>query len=386
MAMVTIPVEPPITEYLHAKAAKRGIPLSGSFELTPCCNMACKMCYVRLTKPEQEAIAPLRTAQEWLKLGREARDRGLLYLLLTGGEPFLRADFREIYEGLYRMGFVLSINSNGTMIDEETVRWLTEMPPSRINITLYGASNETYARLCGNPQGFSKTTKAIRMLRDAGITVKVNCSLTPHNAQDADGIFAFAKEEKLLVQATSYMFPPLRRDASMVGTNERFTPEEAAYQAARVVMLLNGEDWFLEYLKKGLPPIPTDLEEGLVLPEEGEGIRCRAGKCSFWVTWQGTLMPCGMLPDGEAANVFDVGFDEAWSNARGCAAAIRLPAQCAACVARDSCKSCAAMVYTETGNFHTVPKYRCEMTKAYPAACRRLEEEIRSRRGENNEE
>lgn len=385
MAMLTIPVEPPITEYLHVKAARRGIPLSGSFELTPCCNMACKMCYVRLTKPEQEAIAPLRTAQEWLKLGQEARDNGMLYLLLTGGEPFLRDDFREIYQGLHQMGFVISINSNGTMIDEQTVQWLKETPPTRINITLYGSSNETYARLCGNPQGFTKTTQAIRMLRDAGITVKINCSLTPHNAEDADGIFAFAREEGLLVQATSYMFPPLRRDASMVGCNERFTPEEAAYQAARVVSLLNGEDWFLENLKNGLPPIPSDTED-TDLTGEGEGIRCRAGKCSFWVTWQGTFMPCGMLPDEDAVNVFDVGFTEAWNNAKGCAAAIRLPAQCAVCVARDSCRACAAMVYTETGNFHTVPKYRCEMTKAYPAACRQLEKEIKDRRREQNEE
>ena len=282
--MITIPVESPVTEYLHTKAARLGIPLSGTFELTPCCNMACKMCYVRMTKAEQEAMAPLRTAGEWLKLGREAKESGLLYLLLTGGEPFLRPDFKEIFQGLHRMGFILSINSNGTLIDEETVAWLKETPPTRINITLYGASDETYARLCGNPKGFTQTTKAIRMLREAGITVKVNCSLTPHNAADADGIFAFARENKLIVQATAYMFPPLRRDSSMVGANERFTPEEAAYQSARIVGLLNGEDWFLESLQKGLPPIPTETEDCPELSGDGEGLRCRAGKCSFWVT------------------------------------------------------------------------------------------------------
>ena len=54
--------------------------------------MACKMCYVRKTKQEQEAIAPLRTAEEWLRLGQTCRDAGMLYLLITGGEPFLRPD------------------------------------------------------------------------------------------------------------------------------------------------------------------------------------------------------------------------------------------------------------------------------------------------------
>ena len=163
--MINVPVEPPVTEYLHAKAASLGIPLNGTFELTPCCNMSCKMCYVRLTKPEQEAIAPLRTAQEWLELGRAAKDAGMIYLLLTGGEPFLRPDFREIFQGLHKMGFVLSINTNATLIDEDTIQWLKQTAPMRVNVTLYGASNETYGRLCGNPQGFSQAVKAIRLFR-----------------------------------------------------------------------------------------------------------------------------------------------------------------------------------------------------------------------------
>ena len=73
MKTVSIPVEPQITEYLHTKAARMGVPLNGSFELTPCCNMACKMCYIRLTKAEQEAQAPLRTAREWIFSARFLR-------------------------------------------------------------------------------------------------------------------------------------------------------------------------------------------------------------------------------------------------------------------------------------------------------------------------
>ena len=125
-----VPVEPRLTEYFHNKAVLAGIPISGTFELTPCCNMACRMCYVRLTEKQQEAIAPLRTAREWIDLGRRARDQGMLYLLLTGGEPFLRPDFREILSGLHKLGLIISINSNGTMIDEETVAWLKETPRS----------------------------------------------------------------------------------------------------------------------------------------------------------------------------------------------------------------------------------------------------------------
>lgn len=381
--MITAPVEASLTNYLYTKASRNGVPLSGTFELTPCCNMACKMCYVRKTKEEQEKIAPLRTAKEWLELGKTARDQGMLYLLLTGGEPFLRPDFREILTGLHKMGLLISINSNGTLIDRETVEWLKETPPVRVNITLYGSSDETYARLCGNPNGFTQATEGIRLLKEAGIQVKINCSVTPYNADDLEGIYAFAREEGLWVQAASYMFPPLRRDASAVGQNDRFTPEEAAYQSACILALDLGEEEFLRRVSHSESlAFPKEMEEDC--PEidgEGEGIRCRAGKCSFWITWGGRMLPCGMFPEGNAQNVFQIGFEKAWKQVHEEALAIRLPAKCSGCTLRDQCKACAAMVMTESGNFHTVPEYRCKMAKAHGAACRQKGQEILDKRG-----
>ena len=379
-----------ITEYLHTKAARLGIPLNGTFEVTPLCNMNCRMCYVRMDREQQESIAPLRTAEEWLELGRTAKERGMTYLLLTGGEPFLRPDFRQIMQGLHRMGFVLSINSNGTMIDEKTVEWLKETPPIRINITLYGASDETYGRLCRNPQGFTQVTKAIRLLKEAGILVKLNCSVTPYNAEDLEQIFAFAEKEELVVQATSYMFPPLRRDASKVGWNDRFSAEESAIQEAWINVYQNGREAYLKHMEsEEMVSLSGDIEEdcmpvdeetpgnGDSEKKEGERIRCRAGKCSFWVTWDGRFLPCGMLPGKNALNVFEACFDAAWEQAKAEAAAIRLPVRCSTCSLKDKCRACAAMVYTESGNYHDVPVYRCQMAHAYAGACRQVEEELR---------
>lgn len=381
-------VEPVITEYLHIKASRLGIPLNGTFELTPLCNMNCRMCYVRMDRKQQEAVRPLRTAEEWLVLGEEAKERGMTYLLLTGGEPFMRPDFRQIMQGLHRMGFVLSINSNGTMINEETVEWLKETPPVRINITLYGASDETYGRLCQNPRGFTQVTKAIHLLKEAGILVKLNCSVTPYNAEDLEQIFSFAEKEKLVVQATSYMFPPLRRDASKVGWNDRFSAEESARQEAWINVYQNGREAYLKYMEsEEMVALSGDIEEDCMMvgeedrdedthEKEGDRIRCRAGKCSFWVTWDGRFLPCGMLPGENALNVFEAGFDAAWEQTQAEAAAIRLPVRCSTCSLKDKCRACAAMVYTESGNYHDVPLYRCQMAHAYEGACRQVEKEI----------
>jgi radical SAM protein with 4Fe4S-binding SPASM domain len=376
--MIQQPVEAQITNYLYTKASYQGLPLSGTFELTPCCNMTCKMCYVRKTKAEQEAISPLRTPEEWIQLGERAKQAGMLYLLITGGEPFLYPGIREVLTRLHYMGLIISINTNGTLIDAQTIEWLKECPPSRFNITLYGASDETYARLCGNPKGFTQATQAIRLLKEAGFTVKINCSVTPHNVHDLEGIFAFAREEQLVIQATSYMFPPVRRDVTMTGINERFTPEAAAYQAARITALTDGYQSFLERMEKHAPlSLPDELEEDCPkLETEGDKIRCRAGKCSFWITWEGNMLPCGIFPNEGADNVFDLGFERAWENVRKKTSEIRLPAKCKTCELRTQCKACAAMVITESGDFHTAPEYRCRMSKSYLSACNCLKEEL----------
>ena len=381
--MIQQPVEAQITNYLYAKASYQGLPLSGTFELTPCCNMACKMCYVRKTRAEQEAISPLRTPEEWIQLGEQAKQAGMLYLLITGGEPFLYPGIREVLTRLHFMGLIISINTNGTLIDAQTIEWLKECPPSRFNITLYGASDETYERLCGNPKGFTQVKRALRLMKEAGFSIKINFSVTPNNIHDLEAVFAFCNEEELVIQATDYMFPPIRRNTEMVGKNEiRFSPEEAAYHMARIMALTYGEERFINWVneKEPLALLNEGNEDCPELEAEGDGIRCRAGKCSFWITWEGKMLPCGMFPSEDAENVFDADFLSVWSNVHKSAGEVRLPAKCTKCELRNECKACAAMVITESGDFSKIPEYRCKMSKCYSAACVQLRDEIKNRK------
>lgn len=355
--MIKKPVEPVVTDYLHRKAVQLGLPLSGTFELTPLCNMNCKMCYVRMDKRSQETVGPLASAEQWLKLGRQARDSGMLHLLLTGGEPFTHPQCREIITGLQEMGLLLNINTNGTLIDADCVAWLKKNPPMRMNVTLYGASDATYARLCGTKNGFSAAKNAILMLKEAGVAVKINCSITPDNVEDLPKIVAFCQANDLVLQTTCYMFPPLRKDKTKIGQNFRFTPEQAAYYTAWSEWLTDGTEKFVNR------PIPciVDQED---CAQVGDGVRCRAGRCSFWVTWDGKMMPCGIFSLEKTPNVFSEDFDESWEMIKKQTAQIRLPAQCAGCGLKDVCRACAAMVYTESGDFDRIPQYRCQMAHA----------------------
>ena len=370
--MIRLPVEAPLTEHLYRRATEAGTPLSGTFELSPLCNLNCRMCYVRLSAQEQRAIAPLATVEDWLALAAKAAEQGMLYLLLTGGEPFAYPRFRDLLAGLHKMGLLVSINTNGTLIDAAVVEWLKETPPVRVNVTLYGGCQDTYARLCGDPQGYDKATEALRLLTEAGIGVRINYTITPDNSGDLPAVIALAQELNVPVQPTAYLFPPVRRDATAIGGGYRPTPQVAAAYTALAEYYQYGKDAILNRSVEDAP-IPT-AEADCAAP--AEGVRCRAGRCSFWVTWQGQLLPCGMFPSEGAPNVLGGDFAAAWEQVKRDTAAIRLPAECAACAHKQMCHACAAMVITESGDFATPPAYRCAMTRAYPAALRRVKQQI----------
>lgn len=364
--------EPPLLRYLLSKAGRTATPISGTFELTPRCNFDCKMCYVHLTKQQQEAIGKELTADQWLAFGEEAVSKGLLMLLLTGGEPLLRPDFREIFLGLKKMGVMISINSNGSLLDDDMLDFFKHNPPYKFNITLYGSSPEIYERLCGNASGFNKTLHALKTLKEIGITTKVNCSITHYNAPDIENIFKITDDIGLHVQAASYMFPPLRRSHDLIGCNDRLTSEQSAQMKLYLSTFRMDDERFMEYASnvvQGIRQIDEDYE-CLDIPtaEEltpTEHIRCRAGLCTFWATWDGRMLPCGMM-EQPSVSMLDLGFSEAWKATHADSRQIYMPPKCTSCDKRYACDVCAASTYAETGSFDSeAPEYVCRITEEY---------------------
>lgn len=355
-------VRPTLYRYLFRKASRLKTPLSGAFEISPLCNMDCKMCYIKMTKEEMNKVGRQRTIDEWIDIAKQAKEMGTLFILITGGEPFLQKDFKELYIKLYNMGFVISINTNATLISEKDIEWLSKYKPMRVNVTLYGSSNETYKRLCNNEKGFDQATRGIKLLQEASIPVKINASMTPYNEQDLEGIFDFGKKNNLYVQATSYMYPPVRKDENSVGKNKRFTAKEAAINLVRIKRLRMNDDDFITYaenFKNGISINDEMIDE--CMDAEGESMKCRAGISTFWISWDGKMMPCGMM-NKPAYYPFEIGFKEAWHKIVEESSKIRLPIECSSCKNRGVCKSCAATSIAEEGDSVKKPLYMCNMT------------------------
>ena len=360
-------VQPQLRKYLYQKAARNKTPISGTFELTPRCNMNCRMCYIRMSKEEMEARGREFTAAEWIEMGKTCADRGMLFLLLTGGEPFLRQDFREIYTELKKLGLLISINTNGTMIDRETVEWLKQDPPSKINITLYGGSNETYRRLCMHPTGYDAATRAIDLLHEAGIYVTINASFTKYNIEDMEAIYAFGKSRGIKVRAATYMFPPVRNAKDgIVDEAVRFTPEEAGTARAKAELYGMREEeisFRLKALHAGRNEFMCGDEDCSRTPDEKMG--CMAGRSSFWITWDGRMTPCGMMNE-PVTRPFETGFSEAWKTICQETDKILLPSACKDCKKRFACVICGALSIAEgQGDSTKKPDYLCRQTEGF---------------------
>ena len=367
--------EPKISSYLHAKGAAMGIPVSGNFELTSRCNFNCKMCYIHSIENQKELMHRELCADQWLGIASDARDAGTIFLLLTGGEPFLRKDFTRIYEELIKMGMVISINTNASLYNEEIRDCFLKNPPARINVSLYGGSEETYQSLCGNAS-YEKVTKAIQQMKADAMQVRLNVTLTPYNICDMAKIDQFSKENNLHVKATTYMYPPVRANGNIGSNPGRFDAEEAGKMMAAWDRLRETDAQFQMRVKKMCSVRPAELSETSGAVKQ-EGVSCRAGKSSFWVTWEGNMLPCGML-DLPPVNILEHGFTNAWEKVRETTRQILLPAECASCSMRSNCSICAAISRTETGAFDKRPEYVCQFTRF------RFEETARLAGWENN--
>lgn len=343
---------------LLAQAKQSHTPVNGSIELLPLCNMNCDMCYVRLSREEMERQGRLRTAEEWLEIGRQMKDAGVLFLLLTGGEPLLYPDFRELYLGLRRLGMILTINTNGTLVDEEWAAFFGKYKPRRVNITLYGADEKAYADLCHYPGGFARTISGIRLLQKYGVDVKVGGSLARANRGDLDRILEIGEQMDVPVRVDTYMMPAARERELPFAMQSRLEPEEAAQARVRALKREMGAELFGKYAAESIGraehPEPAEEKPGQMA--------CMAGQCSFTINWQGEMRPCVILGK-PAISVFESGFQNAWKKLMEETGNIRLSARCSVCHLRHLCRTCAASALLEAGSYEAVPEYMCRYAK-----------------------
>lgn len=345
-----------VEKILQEKADQKNIPLSGALELLPLCNMDCKMCYVKKTPEEMAAEGSLLSSGQWLSIVEQAREKGLLFLLLTGGEPLLYPDFKELYQKLLQMGLILTINTNGTLLKEDWADFFAAYPCRHINLTLYGKDNDTYARLCGNPLGFSQVMEAAAMLQARNIPFRFTSSITEENAGELPSLFDIARKFHVPLKIATYMFPAIRKGKN-ADTQMRMTPEAAAKCTLYSYQLQKNEQEMEDSIRRTL--VTTQLPPRISC---AKGYACHAGHSSFWMNWKGELLPCGMMTE-PGISLLKHSFSQCWDYIVKTTQSIHYCEDCRKCHYQNICHVCPANLIAESGSYQKRPEYICQYTK-----------------------
>lgn len=145
---------------------------SCSIEIINVCNFKCSHCYMPCAKKQ------IMEFQTFKKIVDQLIDLECLSILITGGEVFLNPQFKEMYLYAKKKGFIVSINTNGSLLNDDLIDLFAKYKPFSIEISLYGYDNESYYNFTGIPNSFNIVNKNILKLKQENINVKLKSVLT----------------------------------------------------------------------------------------------------------------------------------------------------------------------------------------------------------------
>ncbi len=137
-------------------------PESVSFCLTMRCNMLCRMCaFWRYSSREPEL-----NSQQICATIRELKGMGTEALNFTGGEPTLRRDFSDIVLCAGKLGFNLSMTTNGTRISPQLAELIARYFSS-VRFSIHSAEPEVHDHMMGRSGAFAEAVRGLRLLSEA---------------------------------------------------------------------------------------------------------------------------------------------------------------------------------------------------------------------------
>jgi radical SAM protein with 4Fe4S-binding SPASM domain len=356
----------PLPEYpLWNKMVDQKKILSFSFEITARCNNNCRHCYINLAANDCYAIARELSMEEIDRITDEAKEMGVLWCLISGGEPLLRKDFREIYLLLKRKGFLVGIFTNATLITEEMATLFKKYPPRSIEISIYGVTETTYEKVTRKKGSFHGLMRGLKRLDDHGVPYSLKAIAMKSNVHEMGDIAKFCRERS----ATKYRFDTtlhLRYDRDSKRNDE--IREERLGPEMIVSLERSDSERFGEMEQKCdrlISTIGGDAQNDHVF-------LCRPGNGEFTISYDGKLKLCSSLCSPEF--VYDTRsgsqtIAEAFSQLVNKVRNLRTKNdnflnKCGNCGIKNLCLCCPAHAWLETGHLDEAVDYFCQVAHA----------------------
>lgn len=332
---------PDLTDWLFQKSVALHIPLSVHIDLTMRCNERCVHCYRVIER------RPELTTQEWKALLDDVARVGTLYLTFSGGEVFLRKDLFELIEHARGLHFDVRLKSNALLVTPETAARLRALGVRQVDISIYSHEPTVHDWVTKVPGSLERSLEGAVLLRDAGITVKLNCPLMKQNVGQYREIRALAERLGVLWGFDPMITAKNDGDASPVAL--RITRKDL--KQVLQDPLLNPDAG--RPAPADCPPHRPNLDE----------IPCGASHNACYISAYGDVMPCVALPVA-CGNVRDEPFEHIWHRSpemvRVRAIRIRDLHTCSSCAASRYCARCPGQALLEGGDLYGPSPANCE--------------------------
>src|SRR3989339_652037 len=180
--------EATLDRYFHQAVEDDSYLYSVYLELSHACNFNCVHCYL----PKKRVDAHL-SFQEYQGLLDEFLKAELFMVAFTGGEPLLHPDFHAIYQSYKEAGLLVSLMTNGYLLDKSHFDLFKALPPRSVEVTLYGLEPSVFWASTQTRCEPNRVVENIRQLRSMGIEVAIKAVMTTLNQHEIKAYREFAE-------------------------------------------------------------------------------------------------------------------------------------------------------------------------------------------------
>jgi radical SAM protein with 4Fe4S-binding SPASM domain len=336
---------------LHGKQMGKRVPMQVSIEVTRRCPLECQHCYNNLPMGDQNARGREMTTEEHFRVLDELVEMGCFWLLYTGGEIFARKDFLEIYTYAKKKGFLITLFTNGTLINEKIADYLLEWPPFAIEITLYGRTRETYEALTMIPGSYDRCLRGIRLLKERNLPLRLKTVATSINKHEILAMQQFAEEELGVEFKFDGQINP-RIDCSQSPLAVRLTAEEVVALDLATPARVQEYRSLAERELQGPPRLST-IDTVYF---------CGGGQKSFAINPYGEMSIC-ITSQQELFDIRSSGLSSAWENSLHEVRTRKRTqiTKCVHCRIQSLCGMCPANGEMENGDQESPVEFLCRV-------------------------
>lgn len=269
------------------------------FFVTSKCNSRCKMCFYWKDIANNQNKKEL-TLQEYQIIS--SKWKNLFHISLTGGEPFLRPDLKEIVDTFYKNSSTRSfgITTNGLLpeVCEKFVKSVLQNYPDvslklSVSIDAIGEKHDDIRGVKGNFESIKKTIEKINKISGnyKNLDARINLTYSSFNKNEITDTIDYLKENFQLPLSIGLV----RGDTRDLDARE-VTPEEYLKAVSYLKQKYNKRRKALDYFKlldKVLFQVYNVVYR--VIKENHKIVDCVAGKNMVVITEEGKVLPCEML-------------------------------------------------------------------------------------------